>query len=61
MNVPKPFYLSKTVLANFLAIALAALQQAGVLNLIPQAELALAVAFLNLCLRFVTKQPLSVN
>jgi len=58
----KPFYFSKTLWFNLLAVAVFAASQFGFMDFAPDADLlALAAAVLNLVLRFVTKQPVALR
>lgn len=58
MQETKPFYKSKTLWFNAIAIALAVASQFGFQEFVPDAELIAGVmAVVNMLLRFVTTKP----
>lgn len=58
----KPFYTSKTLWFNLLAVAVFVAGSFGYADFLPDPDLlALAAAVLNLGLRFATRQPVSLR
>jgi hypothetical protein len=61
MENAKPFYQSKTLVFNAVAVVVFVATAFGFADFAPDAELmALAAAVLNIVLRFVTSKPVSV-